>query len=90
MRTLFLLPFLFVSGAALAGASQPVVGAAVAACGDLMTEAECRQHRQTLAHLQDPEARRVYLESFTAMLREREVMCGSHGKQQVLARAQYR
>ena len=59
------------------------------ACSWLMTEAECTQHRETLAGLRDT-ARQAYLEQHLSLLREREVMCGCTPGRQVLARARYR
>ncbi|MFZ5484363.1 MAG: hypothetical protein ACOZB0_09045 [Pseudomonadota bacterium] len=59
-------------------------------CGRLMTEAECERHRQIVAELQAPEARRDYLDQHLAVLREREVMCACSGERDYLARARYR
>lgn len=80
---------MFVSGLAWAGVAC-ASGTTAAGCSPLMTELECRQHRETLAGLHDPEARRAYLDAYMAMLREREVMCAGSGARQMLARAQYR
>lgn len=89
MRAAFIFPILLVSGLATAG-QDAMLSASPTGCVGLLTEAECHRHLETLAGLQDPEARRVYLAGYAAMVREREVMCGGHGRQQVLARAQYR
>lgn len=78
---------------AIAGADPnqyPGLPSGAAGCSLLITEAECRQHRQTLDNLCDTADRLAYLEQHAAMLREREVMCGNADRRQVLARAYYR
>ncbi|MFA5083719.1 MAG: hypothetical protein WC474_14290 [Hydrogenophilaceae bacterium] len=91
MKTLLIAALLFQSGISLAGQNQVRDAAmAAASCSWLMTEAECSQHRQTLAALLEPSARLAYLEHHRALLREREVMCGCGSERLVLARAQYR
>lgn len=78
---------------AIAGADQnqsPGLPPVVVGCSLLITDAECRQHQQTLDDLCDTAARLAYLEQHAAMLREREVMCGNADKRQILARAYYR
>lgn len=59
-------------------------------CGRLMTEAECERHRQIVAQLQAPEARRDYFDQHLAVLREREAMCAYSNQRDYLARARYR
>lgn len=88
MKAVFIGLLLSCSGIALAG--QARVEDAAAACSLLMTQAECSQHRKTLAGLQEPVARLAYLEQHLAMLHERESMCGLGAQRLALARAQYR
>lgn len=76
----------FQSGIAFAGEDRP----SGSACGGLMTELECRQHRQNLADLQDPAARDEYLAKHAALMREREVMCACTREKVSLLRAHYR
>ncbi|MDD5365307.1 MAG: hypothetical protein PHR30_08200 [Gallionellaceae bacterium] len=89
MKTLLIAALLFHSGISMAGQDQVRETTVAASCNWLMTEAECSQHRKTLAEL-EPSARPAYIEHHLALLREREVMCSCGSERLVLARAQYR
>jgi hypothetical protein len=91
MKTPLLVLLLLYSAVSQAGQSEsPAAAAKPVSCGWLLTEAECMEHRRTLAGLSDPEVRLAYLERHMAMLRERETLCACASERQVLSRAQYR
>lgn len=83
IMTLVLMGSTFLAGPALAEKEST-------ACGWLMTESECERHRQIVAELQAPEARRDYFAQHMAVLREREVMCACSNERDYLTRARYR